>query len=56
MAAFYSDREQAPASQGTLTVSSAVSTVMYPVQCTSAAFYEALPFTKKGCAVLLKVR
>ena len=57
MAAFYRDREQELASERSLTgtVSSAVSTVLYPVQCTTAAFYEALPFTKKGCAVLLKV-
>ena len=48
------DRE-AERSEGAPTVSSALATVMYPVQYTSGVLHEALPFTKKGCAVLLKV-
>eukprot|EP00802_Teleaulax_amphioxeia_P015307 Tamp_15394.p1 GENE.Tamp_15394~~Tamp_15394.p1 ORF type:complete len:424 (+),score=50.23 Tamp_15394:52-1272(+) len=54
MARFAGAHEPATPDEGSLTLSSAVSTVTYPVRYASHMLYEAVPFTKKGATVLLK--
>ena len=55
MARFAGAHEPATPDEGSLTLSSAVSTVTYPVRYASHMLYEAVPFTNKGATVLLKV-
>ena len=52
----YSRAREPPKDEGALTLSSAVAAVTYPVRATLSMLHEAVPFTKKGAMVLLKVR
>jgi hypothetical protein len=52
----YCRAREPPNDEGSLTLSSAVSSITYPVRATLSMLHEAVPFTKKGAMVLLKVR